>query len=339
MPTIDTAFDFHAYIATLTRSNLLARREGFLPCTCSGLGYLEGMLQQMRTTRAWVCTSDVCDESTARHGGAWFRRRVFTVFIVRRHDPRHDTDHIRQMNTCRELFRQFHTRFIHDEEQLRSRLCYLGVDDVRSRELGGEFLAGATGLYFMIAVDEPVNLCYDPGGWQFSPIGEPQIQGQMGQPTPPNSPYNNYLTHTKMINFYPVPRKNPTNKVVKYYAQPSAVSVVTLDQITDRIEKRSTVSSADAKAVLDALQYEIKEALLAGCSVRLGDLGSFRPTLASRGMTTADEVTSASVKAVRVRFTPSTKLKKWFDINGGEVRIQKAAPADKVIDENPGGSL
>lgn len=142
-----------------------------------------------------------------------------------------------------------------------------------------------------------------------------------------------------MINFYPVPRKNPINKAVRYYAQPSAVSVVTLDQITDRIEKRSTVSSADAKAVLDALQYEIKEALLAGCSVRLGDLGSFRPTLTSRGMTTAAEVTSASVTAVRVRFTPSTRLKKWFDLNGGEVRIQKAATADQAVEEDTGGSL
>lgn len=47
-------------------------------------------------------------------------------------------------------------------------------------------------------------------------------------------------------------------------------------QIVKRVEKRSTVSSANVKAVLDALQYEVIEALETGNTVRLGDLGSFR---------------------------------------------------------------
>ena len=36
---------------------------------------------------------------------------------------------------------------------------------------------------------------------------------------------------------------------------------MSLAQIVKRVEKRSTVSSADVKAVLDALQYEVMEAL------------------------------------------------------------------------------
>ena len=53
---------------------------------------------------------------------------------------------------------------------------------------------------------------------------------------------------------------------------------MSLAQIVKRVEKRSTVSSADVKAVLDALQYEVMEALENGNTVRLGDLGSFRLT-------------------------------------------------------------
>ena len=52
---------------------------------------------------------------------------------------------------------------------------------------------------------------------------------------------------------------------------------MTLDQIVELIEKRSTVTSADVKAVLDALQFEVRNALVDGKSVRLGDLGSLPP--------------------------------------------------------------
>ena len=51
---------------------------------------------------------------------------------------------------------------------------------------------------------------------------------------------------------------------------------VSLAQVIKRVEKRSTVSSADVKAMLDALQYEVIDALQNGNTVRLGDLGSFR---------------------------------------------------------------
>lgn len=97
-----------------------------------------------------------------------------------------------------------------------------------------------------------------------------------------------------------------------YYAQSAAGTHVTLAQIAKRVEKRSTVSSADVKAVLDALQYEIIETLAAGDSVRLGDLGSFHTTLRSAGAATAAEARSKGaelVQKINVHFTPSTTMK------------------------------
>lgn len=162
---VKTFFDFHSYIYNMVRANRLAAQHGFLPCSCSGLGYLEGMLANMRTARAFACVSDVCEESTVRHGGAWFKRRVFTVFLMARYDTRHEEDYRAKLGVCRELFRQMHSRFILDEARLQSDLCYLAVDDIRSRELGGQFLNGCTGLYFMLALDEPVDLQYNDAEW------------------------------------------------------------------------------------------------------------------------------------------------------------------------------
>lgn len=126
-----------------------------------------------------------------------------------------------------------------------------------------------------------------------------------------------------MLKFHSVARKNPVTKEVKYYAQADESVPVTLAEITERVEKRSTVSSADAKAVLDALQFEIKEALLDGKSVRLGDLGSFHVTLASEGTDVPEELTADKIRIVRVRFTPSSRLRRWLDRSAGDVKFQK----------------
>lgn len=90
---------------------------------------------------------------------------------------------------------------------------------------------------------------------------------------------------------------------------------MTLAQITKRIEKRSTVSSADVKAVLDALQSEVIDALQNGNSVRLGDLGSFRLTIKANGTDTAAEAKAKGanlIKEVSVQFTKSATMRDAF---------------------------
>ena len=90
----------------------------------------------------------------------------------------------------------------------------------------------------------------------------------------------NLLILSNMIKYVIQAKKNPLMKnEVKYYPQAAPTTPVTLAQIVKRIEKRSTVSSADVKAVLDALQYEVIDALENGNTVCLGDIGSFRLTI------------------------------------------------------------
>lgn len=158
-------FDFPAYMARLTRTNRLAAAHGFVPCTCSGIGALEGALERYQTAANLVCTSDVCQESTFLHSGGWFKRRVFTVFLLAR-CPYADTGaQAAAMTLVRELLRQFQSAFIRDAEALTGEMLYLRADDIRSNELGAELLNGATGLYFVLSMDEPTELCYNPEEW------------------------------------------------------------------------------------------------------------------------------------------------------------------------------
>lgn len=160
-----TFFDFNAYMARLTRQNRLAKAEGFHPCNCSGIAHLEGILKNMRTKKAFVCTSDVAEESTVNRGGGYFKRRVFTAFIIKRFRTGDMASYSAALDTCRELMRQLHSKFIIDEADLQNDLVYLNVGNVKSRELGGQFLDSATGLYFTISMDEPTDLRYNAAEW------------------------------------------------------------------------------------------------------------------------------------------------------------------------------
>lgn len=105
-------------------------------------------------------------------------------------------------------------------------------------------------------------------------------------------------------------RKNPIDKSVKYYMTEANAGYVTLDDVARQIEKISTVSSADIKAVLDSLQHVVIENLKSCVSVRLGDLGSFRATVYSKGVSDKDDANADLVKGVHAVFTKGAKMGK-----------------------------
>lgn len=75
------------------------------------------------------------------------------------------------------------------------------------------------------------------------------------------------------------------------------------------MEKFCTLSESDVAAVLEALEHVIIDALKQGKSVRLGTLGSFRPTIAVvKSREHEEDVSASDIKFLRCRFTPSGKM-------------------------------
>ncbi len=95
----------------------------------------------------------------------------------------------------------------------------------------------------------------------------------------------------------------------KYYASVQTSGEKTLAGLTKDIEKISTVSGADIRAVLYAMVDVMETSLANGEIVRLGDLGSLRVGASSEGKEKAEEVNANSIKKARTIFTPSMKLK------------------------------
>ena len=108
-----------------------------------------------------------------------------------------------------------------------------------------------------------------------------------------------------MIQYVIRSMKNPRSGSVKFYPQISPTTPVLRKQVIQRIEKTCTLTSSDIKACLDALEDVIVDLLTQGCTVRLGDLGSFRPTLSAEGTTDPEQCTASLIKRVRVKFCPS----------------------------------
>lgn len=95
----------------------------------------------------------------------------------------------------------------------------------------------------------------------------------------------------------------------KFYAQSVFSGELDLEELTQRIEKISTVSGADIRAVLYAMVDVIPEALADNRIVRLGDLGSLRLNVSSMGVEKEDALTAESIRGTKIIFTPGSKLK------------------------------
>ena len=115
-----------------------------------------------------------------------------------------------------------------------------------------------------------------------------------------------------------VPKKNPQKREeVKFYANPVNVGRKTLDDIARDISGRSSLTRGDISNVLynfiDCLPHYLRD----GFSIQLGEFGSMRVTLSSKGAETEKTFKTETIKP-RVVFTPGTELKRELAANSYE---------------------
>ncbi len=111
-----------------------------------------------------------------------------------------------------------------------------------------------------------------------------------------------------MINYSVTSRPNPRDKDAsyKYYASPQVTENVSMADFCRHIsDHNSKYNRADIMAVLTQTVDCLREMLLDGKKIMLGDLGAFNIGLSSQGTLTADDFNPAiHVKKVRVNWFP-----------------------------------
>ena len=82
-----------------------------------------------------------------------------------------------------------------------------------------------------------------------------------------------------------------------------------LKHLCKLIAARSTVSSADVKAVLDNLNFVMDLELQEGRIVQLGEFGNFRLSVSSDGVTDQKDFDNSLLRKPKIVFTPGSELR------------------------------
>lgn len=117
------------------------------------------------------------------------------------------------------------------------------------------------------------------------------------------------------INYVVTPRVNPKNLTAprKFYAIAKSNGEETVRQLATEISKRTSLSSADIFAVIEALIDLVPERLAQGNIVRLGEFGSFSISLSSEGVETEENFTASNIKSNSLNFRPGKLVQKVLD--------------------------
>ena len=96
----------------------------------------------------------------------------------------------------------------------------------------------------------------------------------------------------------------------KAYGTAQVHEILSFDDFCQHIaDHNSPFSKGTVKGVLTDAVSCIREQLLAGNKVKLGDLGDFHVELKCKGAVTTEDFSTANIKAVNVRWTPGENFK------------------------------
>ena len=100
--------------------------------------------------------------------------------------------------------------------------------------------------------------------------------------------------------------KSPKSGLKVYFPSIVQGAHLSFDDVVTAVEKECTLTRADVRGALSALEYVVLKELKQGNTVRLGGVGSFRLTIVSKnGEDDAANVSARNIARVRTHFTPS----------------------------------
>ena len=154
------------YFTQLAKSNRIAADNGFHPCLCSGPESIQGVMESFKKHKNFIMVDDTTSQQTFGNGVGFLRRDVYTVFVVAAYRFDDMADRELKLNMCRQIFRQFHSRLLHDRDVLGDeRLTYLQLNNIYSTEMPRYSYNGVTGLYFMVQNEQPIDISYEQSEW------------------------------------------------------------------------------------------------------------------------------------------------------------------------------
>jgi hypothetical protein len=148
------------YFKNICNTLKLTVENNYAFARITGINYLEDVLSNIKKEKAFVAVDDTDDGMIVRKGGAYFKKRVVTVYVLRSYKIDDQQQRETRLAECRTIMAKMHARVIHDTLQLPE-MHYVDKSRLPYKEVPGYFANGLCGLYFFVTIEEPVNLCYD----------------------------------------------------------------------------------------------------------------------------------------------------------------------------------
>ena len=117
----------------------------------------------------------------------------------------------------------------------------------------------------------------------------------------------------------------------KAYGTAQMNKKVSLDEFCQHIsEHNSPFSKGVVMGIITDAVSCLREMMLDGNRVSLGDLGTFGVELASEGARTTNEFTAQNIKEVNIRWLPGKKFKNLRDVATFQLVPNRTAQADAI---------
>ena len=117
----------------------------------------------------------------------------------------------------------------------------------------------------------------------------------------------------------------------KAYGVSQMLRKVSFDEFCEHIsDHNSPFSKGTVQGILTDAVNCIREMLLDGKKVALGDLGEFHVELSTEGARTTEEFSAANIKAVNVTFTPGIRFKNLRSEATFKLVPNRSAVADAI---------
>lgn len=94
-----------------------------------------------------------------------------------------------------------------------------------------------------------------------------------------------------------------------YVMTPMKAQQVPFDKLLDEVSSSCGVGRAQVKASVEALLDRMGLFMDYGMSVKLGDFGSFRPTISAKAQDSAEDVDASTIRRKKIVFTPGKRFK------------------------------
>ena len=98
----------------------------------------------------------------------------------------------------------------------------------------------------------------------------------------------------------------------KYVAANVLVGSINYNKLCDEVNQRTGIHRAMVDVVLKGVQDTMVSFIEEGFSVKLGEFGSFRPSIQAKSQDKEEDVDSDTISRVKIVFTPGNKFQQML---------------------------